>query len=157
MAAYGAPEREECGEWMPKAEVHCARLKGHKHTHRTRKSLDDKSQQDRDERAVPGGFHLPRELNRAKRAERKEFLDGIKLASGCTDCGYSKHPAALEFDHLPGTEKVAPVASMVLADMKRLLAEIEKCEIVCANCHRIRTTDRKQWKSEGPNKNRVKR
>lgn len=140
---------------MPVAKVYCAARKGHDPAyHRTRAFLDAKSKAGRDARAVPGAFVLTRELARAKRAERKKFLDDLKLKLGCADCGYAKHPAALEFDHLPGTDKVAPVASMVLADMTRLLAEIAKCEVVCANCHRIRTTDRGQWaKPEGPNRN----
>jgi len=90
-----------------------------------------------------------RALNRKKstrlRSERRAWLDALKLERGCTDCGYNAHPRALEWDHI-GTDKVANVGYMVHegASMERLLLEIAKCEVVCANCHRIRTHDRLQ-------------
>ena len=86
--------------------------------------------------------------NTVRAQERRQFLDAYKTERGCVDCGYDKHPAALEFDHLPGSDKLAPVGNLVLASMERLMAEILKCEIVCANCHRIRTTERGQWKNK---------
>ena len=82
-----------------------------------------------------------------KRYQHKvDFVRDYKLAHGCVDCGYREHHYALEFDHLPGMGKVADVASMVahafsLEDIK---AEIAKCEVVCSNCHRVRTFLRKQ-------------
>jgi len=83
---------------------------------------------------------------RARYADRLQFIDDYKLARGCTDCGWADHPKALEFDHLPGVEKRTEIARMVsqtgaysLDDIK---AEMAKCEVVCANCHRIRTYDR---------------
>jgi hypothetical protein len=80
---------------------------------------------------------------RSARAKRDRlYFQQIKLERGCADCGYRAHPVALDFDHLPGTKKLYRVATM--AGMKRDLidAEIAKCEVVCANCHRIRTADR---------------
>ena len=81
-----------------------------------------------------------------KKIACKARIDEIKLAFGCTDCGFNLHPAALDFDHLPGFEKSDTVATLVGAGKLELaLAEIEKCEVVCANCHRIRTAERKQY------------
>ena len=38
--------------------------------------------------------------------ERRTALDTIKTQSGCVDCGYNEHPAALQFDHIdPKTKK----------------------------------------------------
>jgi hypothetical protein len=79
----------------------------------------------------------------AERAKRDRlYFQQIKLERGCVDCGYRASPVALDFDHLPGTVKRYRIACM--AGMKRELvdAEIAKCEVVCANCHRIRTHDR---------------
>jgi hypothetical protein len=48
----------------------------------------------------------------------------------------------LEFDHLPGAVKVSTVSAMFASakfTMDDIKAEIAKCEVVCANCHRIRT------------------
>ena len=80
-----------------------------------------------------------------RKAEQKARIDVIKVTTGCTDCGYSAHPAALEFDHVIG-DKVANVSRLIGSTWSRLEAEMEKCEVVCANCHRIRTVTR--WESQ---------
>src|SRR4051812_45745868 len=46
-----------------------------------------------------------REYYRGKLAEKRKWIGDIKLASGCVDCGYKEHPAALQFDHLPQYRK----------------------------------------------------
>lgn len=78
--------------------------------------------------------------------ENQAIARQIKLESGCVDCGYDAHVEALEFDHLPGNEKVSDIARLVglsRTSKSRLLAEIAKCEVVCANCHRVRTARRR--------------
>lgn len=75
-----------------------------------------------------------RRLNR----ERSDFLSAYKLERGCIDCGYRAHAEALDFDHVTG-EKLVQVSWIKRASMKRLMAEIAKCEVVCANCHRVRS------------------
>lgn len=77
-----------------------------------------------------------------KSKELRIFVNFMKILSGCVDCGYDRHPAALDFDHvLPG--KIKNVAACkTLEEIER---EIEKCEVVCANCHRIRTAERGQY------------
>lgn len=74
--------------------------------------------------------------------EKKAFVDAYKIEHGCIDCGYNAHPAALDFDHLPGTVKVRDIKSGQQLGWAALRAEIAKCEVVCANCHRIRTVTR---------------
>jgi hypothetical protein len=67
-----------------------------------------------------------------------------QLERGCADCGYNAHPAALEFDHRPGTEKLFNVGEKIGAKDKQLIwDEIAKCDVVCANCHAIRTYNRR--------------
>lgn len=77
--------------------------------------------------------------------ERKTAeIQAFKMESGCADCGYNLHPAALEFDHRPGTIKLFNVGEkMGVYSRKKLWEEIEKCDVVCANCHAIRTTERR--------------
>jgi hypothetical protein len=78
-------------------------------------------------------------------------INEIKLERGCADCGYRAHPAALDFDHLPGSEKRHPVAWLISRNrLEDALAEIEKCEVVCANCHRVRTATRQQYTGRKP-------
>jgi hypothetical protein len=47
----------------------------------------------------------------------------------------------MEWDHLPGVEKTLVLANTRRAahSKQRILAELEKCELVCANCHSERT------------------
>ena len=80
--------------------------------------------------------------------EKQEYLRLLKLV-GCVDCGYNKHPAALQWDHLPGYVKICAVSSMAVQSrytIEDLKAEIAKCKLVCANCHAIRTHNRRHKK-----------
>ena len=58
----------------------------------------------------------------------------------CVDCGESD-PIVLEFDHRDGTDKVRAVSQLVTENCgwEKILTEIEKCDVRCANCHRRRT------------------
>lgn len=69
----------------------------------------------------------------------REAARSIKVILGCVDCGYHESADALEFDHVRG-EKVANISR--ITTMKKLFREIEKCEVRCSNCHRIRTARR---------------
>ena len=61
----------------------------------------------------------------------------------CADCGSRFHPCAMDFDHREPTTKLFTVTRMVgRAATDVILAEVAKCDIVCANCHRVRTTAR---------------
>ncbi|HEV3469292.1 MAG TPA: hypothetical protein VG148_08225 [Pyrinomonadaceae bacterium] len=59
----------------------------------------------------------------------------------CQDCGGMFHPWVMEFDHRDGTTKEAAVANLASQGCPdaQLLEEINKCDVVCANCHRLRT------------------
>lgn len=78
------------------------------------------------------------------RREKRDKLDSLKLLRGCVDCGYNVRPEPLEFDHLPQYEKSFTIGAAVSAGTpwQAILEEIEKCEVVCSNCHRIRSVDR---------------
>lgn len=81
-----------------------------------------------------------------RKQERTAFnrLQLMKLlaTSCCQDCGESD-PVVLEFDHT-SDDKSSNVSLLVQQGYgwKRVLAEIAKCDIVCANCHRRRTYSR---------------
>jgi len=75
-------------------------------------------------------------------SEHKQRLREILESSKCVDCGID-NILVLEFDHVRG-EKNGNVTTMINAgcSWQTALEEIDKCEIVCANCHRIRTYSR---------------
>lgn len=74
-----------------------------------------------------------------KRREDSEFVNTLK-DKPCLDCGREFPPCAMQFDHVRG-KKIMNVSRMAKRTFsrKKLLAEIAKCELVCANCHAIRT------------------
>lgn len=74
---------------------------------------------------------------------RRSALAMLKLEKGCADCGYDTDPAALDFDHVRGV-KSDHVSKLRHMGWQRLFDEIDKCEVVCANCHRVRTAERKR-------------
>jgi hypothetical protein len=61
-------------------------------------------------------------------------------------CGYKEHHVALDFDHLDPSTKVRDIAKMHTTNIKNLMKEIEKCQVLCANCHRIKTYNQKAKK-----------
>ena len=83
------------------------------------------------------------DLVAARRQEITERLAAYKLDLGCVDCHYNTHAEALDFDHI--WDKEFNVSDMVRLGYSwaNILVEIEKCEVVCANCHRVRTAQRR--------------
>lgn len=84
--------------------------------------------------------------SKKRRIANKSFLTEYKRNKKCSDCGYSNQefPSTLDFDHKPGSVKDRELADVGGWSRERILKEISKCEIVCSNCHRIRTARRLQ-------------
>ena len=75
--------------------------------------------------------------------EFRALIDEIKIKYGCVDCGYKEHPAALQFDHIDPLTKSFKVGASVCRNLVKVLEEISKCEVLCANCHAIKTASHK--------------
>ena len=84
-----------------------------------------------------------RKFSDANRAMLKTYVIEAK-SRPCADCGNSFHHCVMDFDHL--NDKLENVADMVKKSVgiKKLKTEMDKCEVVCANCHRLRTWKRRQ-------------
>ena len=82
--------------------------------------------------------------NKSTRKRNRDFVNRYKPLCKCVDCGES-NPVVLEFDHVEG-KKLANIADMVHQSysISAIKDEIRKCEVVCANCHRVRTHDRRK-------------
>jgi 5-methylcytosine-specific restriction endonuclease McrA len=70
---------------------------------------------------------------------RKHLLDFL-LLHPCVDCG-EKDPIVLEFDHRIPKDKSKQVSRMLSGhySWEKIMFEIEKCDVRCANCHRRKT------------------
>lgn len=78
----------------------------------------------------------------ARSKERRErdfaWLDEQK-AKPCMDCGRAFPPFVMEFHHRDRSEKVMGVSQMIIQRSRSAVVdEIEKCDLVCSNCHKIR-------------------
>jgi hypothetical protein len=80
----------------------------------------------------------------------KRLVRAAKSNQPCADCGVRYPHYVLDYDHRPGGQKRANVNVLVKRGAKEevLLAEIAKCDLVCANCHRVRTFRRRQEAAE---------
>ena len=77
---------------------------------------------------------------RLRHKQMLAWLSDFKSSRPCADCGAFFHPAAMTFDHLPGKTKRGDVSDLLCHGFRRQgLEEIAKCELVCANCHAVRT------------------
>jgi hypothetical protein len=99
----------------------------------------------------PGG----KEYDRQHQAEKQSMVATYKLDKNCADC-YDKQsvkqrelwgntPEVFDFDHVRG-EKLFSLAKARTRSLEEIVEEMEKCDVVCANCHRIRTATRRAGK-----------
>ena len=76
--------------------------------------------------------------------KKLKFLQRYKLFVGCALCGYKKHAVALEFDHINPDEKLGTISRAYKGwGRKKLKDEIRKCQVLCSNCHRVKTMENK--------------
>jgi 5-methylcytosine-specific restriction endonuclease McrA len=77
---------------------------------------------------------------RKRVAYYREFVCRYKRLCGCVKCG-NKDPRVLDFDHINGKDKIDVISRMAgqTVRMENLKKEIRKCQVLCANCHRIKT------------------
>ena len=81
--------------------------------------------------------------NIKRRDTCKEVLLEVKGAP-CLDCGVVYPHYVMDFDHRDGATKKSDVSRLARDGMlEAMLEEIGKCDLVCANCHRIRTHERR--------------
>ena len=89
---------------------------------------------------------LYRNVRRAKQLRTKEHIRKYKDRP-CADCEQTYPFYVMDFDHRPGENKKFKIAAWLArnaakTDWSEVEAEIAKCDVVCANCHRIRTHER---------------
>ena len=81
--------------------------------------------------------------SRVRRDQARAWMDSLKEGRPCADCGETFLPWVMHWDHLPEYLKRDEISSMVSSQRRALiLEELSKCELVCANCHVMRTVRR---------------
>lgn len=85
---------------------------------------------------------------RKKRNNRREtivkYIQKLKTDTPCMDCKQYFHYSQLDFDHIAELgDKKDRISNMVYrVSIERVMEELKKCQIVCSNCHRIRSFKR---------------
>lgn len=81
--------------------------------------------------------------NKARKLSHRAKLVEMK-SDPCTDCGICYPHYVMQYDHI-GDDKVAAIGEMVARcnGWETILKEVAKCELVCANCHAVRTWARR--------------
>lgn len=129
-----------CGETKPYSEFHKnrARRDGLQGYCKPCRAVIDHTEYERSR----GGPRPSRIWDRG----RTEWLSSLKTGQPCTDCRRVFTPAVMQWDHLPGKEKLGDISTgLRWRSRAEVLEEIAKCELVCANCHAMRTFERNGW------------
>jgi 5-methylcytosine-specific restriction endonuclease McrA len=90
-------------------------------------------------------YELNRQAHIDKSARRKKAIkDWVNEQKDvpCADCGQKFHHCAMDFDHLANKSFNIGEAANKQYPKTKIIEEIAKCEIVCSNCHRLRTWKR---------------
>lgn len=81
--------------------------------------------------------------NKLRREKMRQYVHELKAKSPCADCKKVYPYYVMDFDHLSSKESI--ISRLVNSGNRSALEnELAKCEIVCSNCHRIRTFKRLQ-------------
>ena len=130
-------------QYKPRVITHCP--KGHEYTPentaiRKRKSCKDAKACRTCERA------WVKKAKTKMMPKRKSWYYEILLKSFCIDCGESR-PATLQWDHRDPSLKKFAISDAIRQghSKKRILEEMAKCDVRCANCHAIRTAEQQNW------------
>lgn len=78
-----------------------------------------------------------------RKEEAKNYVWNVKKNSSCVDCGETR-TICLQFDHIENNKEFGLARSRDYG-IDKIAEEIAKCEVVCANCHIVRTASRGNW------------
>ena len=125
-----------CGLWKAASEFHNSRTGQFSYCRECRRAYDRRYYQER-------GKATRRVRQRARMLEARAWMAALKEGVPCADCGQVFPVWVMHWDHLPGYEKVGSISEMVASRSRTItIAELQKCELVCSNCHVLRTISR---------------
>lgn len=88
------------------------------------------------------------ERNRQRKQEATRLMIEAKTGKPCADCNTVYPHYCMDFDHIEDNKERAVSRMAAGGEIKKMLKEIEKCELVCSNCHRKRTYERAHGSTE---------
>jgi hypothetical protein len=125
-----------CGEWKLSSEFHVSRTGQFSYCRECRNEYDRAYYMTRGRAA-----RLAR--SRAYRGRARAWMAALKEGIPCHDCGEVFPVWVMHWDHLPEYEKLDEISVMVGSRTREaILEELKKCELVCGNCHVMRTVNR---------------
>lgn len=82
----------------------------------------------------------------ARRIRKLDIFSELKekYLAGCVDCGENNF-FVLDWDHRDNVSKLLPLSKMWNFSKEKIMDEIDKCELRCANCHRKKTANQLNW------------
>ena len=84
--------------------------------------------------------------NKNKKQQISDYMTMYKEFRGCMDCGGKFPSFVLVLDHRdPSIKKFTPSRLAKNGSWDKMIEELKKCDVVCANCHRIRTHDNNHY------------
>lgn len=108
-----------------------------------RKNKEDSTAYQKQWRAIPENREKEKIKNKVRKEACVAYMQNLKSTTPCMDCGVQYPYYVMDFDHRDPTTKVGGVREIAAGgSMNNMLKEIDKCDVVCANCHRQRTHDR---------------
>ena len=84
------------------------------------------------------------ELQNIRRTKNRLWLYNYLLKNPCIICN-EKDPVVLDFDHIDKDKKEFGISENIGLSLEKIKKEVEKCQILCANCHRRRTAEQFGW------------
>jgi hypothetical protein len=90
------------------------------------------------------------------RFNRRKTQLVIENGSCCKKCGHKGHPSIFDFHHRDPNKKEFNIRDLRGASFERLRAEIEKCDLLCACCHRLEHITPEYWEFDLENPYPVK-
>lgn len=80
-----------------------------------------------------------------KRWNAKKIAAIVYLGGKCQDCGVKVHPAVMDFHHRGEDTKEFEWFKLRLRSWGNIVSELNKCDLLCSNCHRLRHTRADLW------------
>lgn len=92
----------------------------------------------------PGHIFSQRTATHQNQQSKKVIMKEIKIKNPCQDCGRFWDPVCMSFDHRAPADKAFDMHRSHTMSWANLIRELKKCDVVCLNCHALRTMKQRE-------------